>query len=91
MTSLEQKELKNRLTEYDALGKRLSSIDMLIDWIDGSIDYQKEMGGVFMTIDINIVVNNRSRCLELNEAQAEKLKEFLDSCRCDVRKRMEEL
>lgn len=91
MTNSERTQMKELVEEFDALNDRLLAIDALIDRIDGNIEYRKEMEGVFKNIDIQIIIDRTSSRLVLNESQVEKLKEFLDSCRCDVRKRLEEL
>lgn len=90
MTIEEKVKLEGRLEAYDSLIGQVYFADDIIDAIDGRIDLINK-NGISGIVEVTIGTGGYVRRFGFTKQEAETLKEFLDSYRCDVRKRLEEL
>lgn len=91
MTNVEREKLEERLETFDRLSRSIGYADEVIDEIDNRLDVIGESDDPLKTLEVIIAVGNYTRMFTFNKQQATVLKELLDSYRCDVRKRLEEL
>lgn len=91
MTNVDREAIMKRLKEFDYLNQQIEFADDIIDAIDDRLDVIAECKMRVQNLEILICVDGTQRPFYFDEEQVKNLKEFLDSYRCDVRKRMEEI